>query len=87
MITTRKFQIAWVLFLLGLRPTVAGAQQLTLELKDYVTMPMTPTPEVAKDILAKLQKFSDRFGTKFVIENNVAVIHVPPTAPRATNNN
>jgi len=39
-------------------------------------IPVTPTPDVAKDILAKVQRLSKPFGTTISIENNVGVIHV-----------
>jgi hypothetical protein len=43
-------------------------------------IPQTPTPERAKLILERLQKFSEPFGTKISIENNVGIIRVPPEA-------
>jgi hypothetical protein len=43
-------------------------------------VPMTPSAEVAAKILADLQKASDPFGTKIVIENGVGVIRVPKEA-------
>ena len=41
-------------------------------------IPMTPAPELAQRILAKVQKISKQFGTTISIENNVGVIHVAP---------
>jgi hypothetical protein len=43
-------------------------------------IPMTPSPEMARNILGQLQKYSEPFGTKISIENNVGVIRVPPEA-------
>lgn len=42
-----------------------------------VGIPMTPSPEVAREILERVQKASARFGTSIVIEGNVGVIRVP----------
>jgi hypothetical protein len=44
------------------------------------SIPQTPTPELARRILADLQKWSEPYGTKISIENNVGVIRVPPEA-------
>ena len=41
-------------------------------------IPMTPTPEMAQRVLAKMQKISRQFGTTIAIENNVGVIRVAP---------
>ena len=38
--------------------------------------PTTPTPQVARRILEKVQALSKPFGTNVVIEGNVGVIHV-----------
>ena len=43
-------------------------------------IPTTPTPEKARSILAKLQQYSEPFGTKISIENNIGIIRVPPEA-------
>ena len=43
-------------------------------------IPMTPTPEKARAILERLQKYSEPFGTKISIENNIGIIRVPPEA-------
>ncbi len=40
----------------------------------------TPTPELAKKILTNIQKWSEPFGTKITIENNIGIIRVPPEA-------
>ncbi len=42
-------------------------------------IPMTPTPEMAQRILAKVQKISKQFGTTISIENNVGVIRLAPS--------
>jgi poly-gamma-glutamate synthesis protein (capsule biosynthesis protein) len=44
-------------------------------------VPMTAPPAIAQRILQRLQKLSEPFGTKIVIENNIGVIRV---APRST---
>ena len=44
------------------------------------SIPQTPTPERARAILAEIQKYSEPFGTKIAIENNIGVIRVPPEA-------
>ncbi|HJV41496.1 CapA family protein [Caulobacter sp.] len=44
------------------------------------SIPQTPSPEVAKKILTDLQKWSEPYGTKISIENNIGVIRVPPEA-------
>lgn len=44
------------------------------------SIPQTPTPEVARRILADIQKWSEPFGTKISIENNIGIIRVPPEA-------
>ena len=43
-------------------------------------IPLTPTPERAQLILKRLQIFSEPFGTKISIENNIGIIRVPPEA-------
>jgi poly-gamma-glutamate synthesis protein (capsule biosynthesis protein) len=43
-------------------------------------IPLTPTPEKARSILERIQKYSEPFGTKISIENNIGVIRVPPEA-------
>lgn len=42
--------------------------------------PETPSPELARSILERIQKYSEPFGTKITIENNIGVIRVPPEA-------
>jgi len=39
--------------------------------------PSTPTPEVARRILEKVQVISKPFGTNITIENGVGVIRLP----------
>lgn len=46
-------------------------------------IPMTPLPQMAVQVLEKLQKISQRFGTTISIENNVGVIRVASN-PRET---
>ena len=41
-------------------------------------IPMTPSPAMARTILEQLQKFSEPYGTKIAIENNIGIIRVPP---------
>ena len=41
---------------------------------------MTPTPEKARSILERIQRYSEPFGTKISIENNIGIIRVPPEA-------
>ena len=41
-------------------------------------IPLTPTPEKARSILERLQKYSEPFGTRISIENNIGIIRVPP---------
>ncbi len=43
-------------------------------------VPMTPTPEKAREILGLIQKYSEPFGTQISIENNIGVIRVRPEA-------
>ena len=43
-------------------------------------VPQTPSPERARLILERLQKFSQPFGTKISIENNIGIIRVPADA-------
>ena len=43
-----------------------------------VGIPRRPTPAVAKKILDELVEYSKPFGTKFSIEDGVAVIRIPP---------
>lgn len=45
-----------------------------------MNVPMTPSSELAKKILADVQKYSEPFGTKISIENNIGVIRVSPDA-------
>jgi poly-gamma-glutamate capsule biosynthesis protein CapA/YwtB (metallophosphatase superfamily) len=47
-----------------------------------IGIPMTPTPEVAREILEKVQRLSKPFGTNMTIENGVGVIRIaaPQTA-------
>jgi poly-gamma-glutamate synthesis protein (capsule biosynthesis protein) len=41
-----------------------------------IGIPMMPTPEVAREILEKVQRLSKPFGTNMTIENGVGVIRV-----------
>lgn len=50
-----------------------------------VGIPRKPTPAVAKKILDELVEYSKPFGTKFSIENGVAVIHIAPKKKMALN--
>jgi poly-gamma-glutamate capsule biosynthesis protein CapA/YwtB (metallophosphatase superfamily) len=43
-------------------------------------IPTTPTPDKARSILERIQKYSEPFGTKITIENNIGVIRVPSEA-------
>ena len=43
-------------------------------------VPTTPTPEKARSILERIQKYSEPFGTKISIENGIGIIRVPPEA-------
>jgi hypothetical protein len=43
-------------------------------------IPETPSPEMARSILERIQKYSEPFGTKISIENNIGIIRVPPEA-------
>lgn len=45
-----------------------------------MSVPMTPSPELATRILADVQKYSEPFGTKISVENGVGVIRVPKSA-------
>lgn len=45
-----------------------------------MSVPMTPSPELATRILTDIQKYSEPFGTKISIENGVGVIRVPKNA-------
>ena len=45
-----------------------------------MSIPQTPSPQLALDILTKIQKYSAPFGTKIEIENGVGIIRVPPEA-------
>jgi poly-gamma-glutamate synthesis protein (capsule biosynthesis protein) len=45
-----------------------------------MSIPTTPSPELANRILADVQKYSEPFGTKISIENGVGVIRVPASA-------
>jgi poly-gamma-glutamate synthesis protein (capsule biosynthesis protein) len=45
-----------------------------------MSIPMTPSLEVANQILADVQKYSEPFGTKISVENGVGVIRVPASA-------
>lgn len=44
------------------------------------SVPMTPSPELAKNILANIQKYSEPYGTRIDIENGVGIIRVPAEA-------
>jgi poly-gamma-glutamate capsule biosynthesis protein CapA/YwtB (metallophosphatase superfamily) len=43
-------------------------------------VPKIPSPELAQEILTKVQEYSEPFQTKISIENGVGVIRVPPEA-------
>ena len=43
-------------------------------------IPETPPPALARSILERVQKYSEPFGTKISIENNIGIIRVPPEA-------
>lgn len=45
-----------------------------------MSIPQTPPPELARQILSDVQKFSEPFGTRIRIENGIGVIRVPPDA-------
>lgn len=45
-----------------------------------VGVPMTPSAEVANRILSELQRESEPFGTRLVVENGVGIIKVPREA-------
>ena len=50
-----------------------------------IGIPLTPTPEVAREILEKVQRLSKPFGTNMTIENGVGVIRVAtPQTPSRT---
>ena len=46
-----------------------------------IGIPLTPTPDVAREILEKVQRLSKPFGTNMTIENGVGVIRVAPGRP------
>ena len=46
-------------------------------------IPMTPSPEMARRMIEKMQTMSKPFGTTISIEDNVGVIHVPPEAQQS----
>jgi poly-gamma-glutamate synthesis protein (capsule biosynthesis protein) len=43
-------------------------------------IPETPSTELARSILQRIQEYSEPFGTKISIENNIGIIRVPPEA-------
>ena len=43
-------------------------------------IPETPSPELARSILERIQEYSKPFGTRISIENNIGIIRVPPEA-------
>ena len=43
-----------------------------------IGIPLTPTPDVAREILEKVQRLSKPFGTNMTIENGVGVIRLAP---------
>jgi poly-gamma-glutamate synthesis protein (capsule biosynthesis protein) len=45
-----------------------------------MSIPRTPSPELANRILGEVQKYSEPFGTKISIESGVGVIRVAPSA-------
>lgn len=44
------------------------------------SIPQTPSPELARRILTDLQRFSEPFGTRIEISNNIGIIRIPPEA-------
>ena len=44
-----------------------------------IGIPLAPTPEIAREILEKVQRLSKPFGTNMTIENGVGVIRVAAT--------
>jgi hypothetical protein len=48
---------------------------------DQVGIPRKPSVAVAKKILDELIEYSKPFGTKITVENGVAIIHIPASAP------
>lgn len=64
-------------------PAVLGLVEQPLEPRrplSRANIPQTPSPAKAREILEKLQKYSEPFGTKISIEDNIGVIRVPPEA-------
>jgi hypothetical protein len=57
-----------LMLLLSLRPALAGAQELTLELKDYVTMPMTGVPRANSNevLLAESTRCEEVGASRFL---------------------
>ncbi len=45
-----------------------------------MSIAQTPTPALARTILEQVQKYSEPYGTKMVIDNGVGIITVPPEA-------
>jgi poly-gamma-glutamate synthesis protein (capsule biosynthesis protein) len=45
---------------------------------------MTPSPEMARRVLAKVQRISKPFGTVIAIENNVGVMRPSPSGTEFT---
>jgi poly-gamma-glutamate synthesis protein (capsule biosynthesis protein) len=45
-----------------------------------IGIPLTPSPEVSKEILEKVQRLSKPFGTTIAIENGVGVIRSSDSA-------
>jgi hypothetical protein len=43
-------------------------------------IPQTPSPELAQEILTKVQEYSEPFKTRISIEKGIGVIRIPPEA-------
>ena len=64
-------------------PAVLGLVEQPLDHRrplSRTSIPQTPSSEKAREILTKLQKYSEPLGTKISIEDNIGVIRVPPEA-------
>ena len=60
-------------------PVDLGADPLTRPASTF-GIPMTPSSDMASRILADLQRDSEPFGTRMVVENGVGIIRVPREA-------
>jgi poly-gamma-glutamate capsule biosynthesis protein CapA/YwtB (metallophosphatase superfamily) len=64
-------------------PAVLGLVEQPLDKRRPLSrssIPQTPSPEKAREMLMRIQKYSEPFGTKISIEDNIGVIRVPPEA-------